>query len=304
MTDLIVVAGATGRLGRLIVSELTRLNANVRALVRDSSTDEADELRKSGVSVQMVHYFDAASTKAACAGASCVVSALSGLEDVIVDAQAQLLNGAVAAGVPRFIPSDFAVDFTKLPDGSNRNFDLRRKFHRQLDVAPIAATSILNGMFTDLLVGPAPVILFKLHRVLYWENADQLLDFTTIENTAEFTARAAMDPSTPRVLRIAGDVVSARDLAMIASEVTGEKFKLLRGGGLGRLGAMIKVMRLLMRSDEVFPPWQGMQYLHNMFSGLPKLESLDNERYPGIGWTTVKEVLRAQQKTTGLSARS
>ncbi|HZJ01753.1 MAG TPA: NmrA family NAD(P)-binding protein [Gemmatimonadaceae bacterium] len=293
MNDPIVIAGATGRLGGLIISELLRLDANVRALVRrDSAADDVERLCKGGASVSIVDYFDAEELKRACSSASCIVSALSGLEDVIVDAQAQLLHAAVKAGVPRFIPSDYAVDFTKLRDGSNRNFDLRRKFHRQLDTAPVAATSVLNGMFTDLLVGPAPVILFKLHRVLYWEDADQLLDFTTIENTAEFTARAALDPSTPRFLRIAGDVVSARDLAQISTDVTGEQFKLMRAGGLGRLAGIIKVMRLLMRSDEVFPPWQGMQYLHNMFSGLPKLDPLDNDRYPNIRWTKVREVIQ------------
>lgn len=293
MSNPVVVAGGTGRLGGLIISELLRSNANVRALVRrESSADDVERLRKAGASVSIVDYFNAEDLKRACSNASCVVSALSGLEDVIVDAQAQLLHAAVSAGVPRFIPSDYAVDFTRLPEGSNRNFDLRRKFHRQLDAAPISATSVLNGMFTDLLVGPAPVILFKLHRVLYWEDADQLLDFTTIENTAEFTARAALDPSTPRYLRIAGDVVSARELAQISSDVTGEQFKLVRGGGLGRLARIIKVMRLLMRSDDPFPPWQGMQYLHNMFSGLPKLDPLDNDRYPNICWTKVREVIQ------------
>ena len=34
-----------------------------------------------------------------------------------------------------------------------------------------------------------------------------------------------------------------------------------------------------------------MQYVHNMFSGRAKLEPLDNGRYPGMRWTTVREVL-------------
>lgn len=49
-------------------------------------------------------------------------------------------------------------------------------------------------------------------------------------------------------------------------------------------------------SDEVFPPWQGMQYLHNMFSGLPKLAPLDNTRYPEIRWTPVREVLKSRDE--------
>jgi hypothetical protein len=40
---------------------------------------------------------------------------------------------------------------------------------------------------------------------LCWGNANQILEFTTTENVAEFTAAAAVDENTPRYLRIAGD---------------------------------------------------------------------------------------------------
>ncbi len=38
-----------------------------------------------------------------------------------------------------------------------------------------------------------------------------------------------------------------------------------------------------------------MQYLHNMFTGLPKLAPLDNDRYPDIRWTKVSEMLAAKK---------
>ncbi|WP_231717542.1 NmrA family NAD(P)-binding protein [Hymenobacter sp. DG25A] len=290
----VVLAGATGALGLLIAHFLRQRGATVRALVRpeSSATAEATSLRLQGVSVVEVDYHNVTQLTQACAGASCVVSALSGLRDVILDAQTRLLEAAVAAGVPRFIPSDYSIDFTKLPEGSNRNLDLRREFQRHLDKAPIQATSILNGMFTDLLTGQAPVILFGPKRVVYWGNADQPLDFTTMQNTAEFTAAAALDASTPRYLRVAGEVASIRGLQAAASAVTGHEFKLFRVGSLGAFGTVIKITKALMpASNDVFPPWQGMQYLHNMFSGLPKLEPLDNARYPEIRWTSVREVL-------------
>ena len=294
--ETIIVAGASGRLGTRIARTLIERGANVKALVRhETDSGSADELRKLGATIAKVDYYNGPQLTKACEGGSCVISALSGLGEVLIDAQSQLLAAAVKARVPRFIPSDYAVDFTKIPYGTNRNFDLRRKFHESLDAAAIAPTSILCGMFTDLLIGPAPVVLYKLKRVVYWENPDQLMDFTTIDNAAEFTAAAAMDPSTPRFLRVAGEEVSARGLARVASEVTGEEFKLFRGGGLGRLAALIKLMRFLTpKSDAVFPPWQGMQYLHNMFEGRVKLEPLDNARYSWIRWTPVRDVISAR----------
>jgi len=161
---------------------------------------------------------------------------------------------------------------------------------------PIQATSILNGMFADLLTGQAPLVLFKLKRVLYWGSADQPLDFTTIANTAEYTAAAALDPTTPRYLRVAGEVATIRGLQAAATAATGQRFRLLRAGGLWVLKLMIKLARRLAPAPkEVFPPWQGMQYMHNMFTGLPKLRVLDNDRYPDLKWTKVREVLAARQ---------
>ena len=75
---------------------------------------------------------DVAELTQACAGASCVVSALQGLREVIVGTQSALLAAAVAAGVPRFIPSDFSSDYTQQLVGVNRNFDLRREFGAHL----------------------------------------------------------------------------------------------------------------------------------------------------------------------------
>ena len=69
----------------------------------------------------------------ACKNVSCVISAVAGLHDVIVELQTELLKAAIAAYVPRFIPSDFSSDFTMMPQGENRNFDLRKEFHNKLD---------------------------------------------------------------------------------------------------------------------------------------------------------------------------
>ncbi|MEO5601273.1 MAG: NmrA family NAD(P)-binding protein, partial [Cyclobacteriaceae bacterium] len=232
--------------------------------------------------------------------AFCVVSALSGLREVIIDAQKILLDAAIAAGVSRFIPSDYSIDFTKFPIGQNRNLDWRREFHVYLDQSKISATTIFNGAFADMLTGPMPLILFKIKRILYWGNADQQMDFTTIDSTAEFTASAALDPSTPRFLRIAGDELSAREIKSVVTEVTGKKFRLFRPGGLGMLKTLIKVARKVgPGTEEVYPAWQGMQYMHNMLEGRAKIEPLDNNRYPEMRWTTVRDVLTANQNSTG-----
>ena len=297
MKNIVVVAGATGNLGERIVKALLERGAEVRVIVRSSSGNEKiNKLEKLGTKVFKVNMLDVEEISKTCMGATCVVSSLNGLEDVIVDAQKVLLDAAIAAGVPHFIPSDYSLDFTKFSAGENRNLDWRREFHEYLDKSSISATSIFNGAFMELLTGQMPLILFRQKIVMYWGNADHLMCFTTIDDTAAYTANVALDPSSPRFLRIAGDLKSPREMKAVISEVSGEKYRLFRTGGLGLLSALIKFVRLVSPGEkEIFPPWQGMQYMRNMIDDRAKLDTIDNDRYPNMHWTTSRDLLLAHQ---------
>jgi nucleoside-diphosphate-sugar epimerase len=297
MEKIIVVAGGTGNLGGRIINALLERGAEVHAVVRiNTDNEKVNKLEKLGANVFKINMLNVEEVSKACIGASCVVSALNGLRDVIIDTQKVLLDAALRAGVPRFIPSDYSLDFTKFSYGENRNFDWRREFHEYLDKTSISATTIFNGAFADMLTGQMPLILFKQKLVLYWGNADHRMCFTTIADTATFTANAALDQSTPRVLIIAGDQLSPRELQTVAAEVSGKKFRLLRAGGLGMLSMLIKIVRTLSPAEnEIFPAWQGMQYMRNMIDERAKLNLIDNERYPNMRWTTVREVLSKHQ---------
>ena len=293
MKKIILVAGATGNLGLRIVKALLNKDAEVRAVVRSNSDiEKIKELENLGVKIYKVSSWNLEELKASCVGVSCVVSALAGLREVVIDAQQVLLDAAIAASVPRFIPSDYSLDFTKFFYDENRNLDLRREFHEYLDKTSISATSIFNGAFTELLIDEMPMILFKQKMILYWGNKDYKLGFTTMNNTAEFTAKAALDSNTPRYLRIAGDLISPRELKIIVSQVTGQNFRLFRPGGQRLLAIIIKIARKLAPGEkELYPAWQGMQYMHNMIDERSKIAKLDTSRYPEIQWTTVKDFL-------------
>ncbi|PYE81363.1 NmrA family NAD(P)-binding protein [Pseudoroseicyclus aestuarii] len=289
---VIVLAGATGDLGGRIGAALARRGAEVRAIVRPGTPAKARG-RLEGQGITLVESgYDAVTLRAACEGAGCIVSALNGLEAVMLGQQGTLLEAAVAVGVPRFIPSDFSLDYTRTRPGENRNMDLRRRFRARLDAAPIRATSVLNGAFSTVLTEDAPILLPKIGRVMHWGEAGQVLDFTTKDDVADFTAEAALDAEAPRDLRIAGGSASAREIARLATEVSDWHYRTLRAGGIGRLGLAIRAARAFDRSgDAVFPAWQGMQYLRDMMSGRGQLDPLDKARYGKSDWTGIRAMI-------------
>lgn len=297
MRKIIVIAGATGNLGGKITNALLAKGAEVRAIVRlETDPQKIKDLEEKGVKVFKVDTRNTSEISKHCIGADCLVSALAGLRETIIDTQRVFLDAAIEAQVPRFIPSDYSSDFTNLKEGQNRNLDFRRAFHNYLETSPIKATTIFNGPFMDLLTTDMPLILFKQKRILCWGNPNQIIEFTTTDNVAEFTAEASMDNNTPRFLRIAGDRLSCNDFVKLLTELTNQKYKIFRPGGIGLLNIIIKLTRLFSPSkNELYPAWQGMQYMRDMMEGMIVFQKYKNERYPNIKWTSVKEFLTKEK---------
>ena len=70
-------------------------------------------------------------------------------------------------------------------------------------------------------------------------------------------------------------------------------FKLKRLMSVGMLRVMISMMKFFRpgKKDETMPVWVGMQYGYCMALGLSP-SRLDNDRYKGIQWTRVDDVIR------------
>jgi uncharacterized protein YbjT (DUF2867 family) len=311
---IIVVAGASGNLGKLVCESLvSRARAAgqsvlVRGLVRKGGTKAAtsafaseDTSVEQQVVLEPVDYASDDDLNRVCAGAWAVVSTLQGLDDVLVGVQSRLLRAAIANDVRRFIPSDYSFDFTKLPAGSNRNSDVRLAFHAaarriiEESKADIQFTSIFQGAFTELLASGRILLDFTKRRVVYFGSPDTVMEFTTWKDTAEYTAAVALDPNpTPSKLLIAGLRATPREVQQLAARLTGVDFELKRMMSVGMLAVFIKLVKLFKRGkkDDPMPMWVGMQYAYCMALGLASPEHLDNDRYEGIRWTGADDVIR------------
>lgn len=285
MDKLILVAGATGNLGEKICRELIKNNAKVRAIVRESSSQKKiTALEKMGVEIMKVDMNNKADLSNACKDVSCVVSALAGLHDVIADTQKTLLDAAVEAGVPRFIPSDFSTDFTQMPTNENRNFDLRKEFESYIDQTPIKATSVFNGCFAEVLRYNTPLYNVAEKTIAYYDGKeDWKIDFTTMDDTAAYTAKVALDETAPRHLRIASFSVSPKDFAGLSG------FKLVHMGSMEDFSRYNKAQRAAHPEGEkeLYAKWQQSQYMYSMF--LVHHNSFDNNRYPELSWSPVEQ---------------
>ncbi|PON26680.1 hypothetical protein TGAM01_v204690 [Trichoderma gamsii] len=151
MAPRIAVAGATGELGIPIVIALLAAGYHVTALTREGSSNALKLPMSSNLSVIEVDYSSVHSLAIALKDHAVVVSTLTSTS---VDDQVPLIDGAIIAGVARFIPSEFGSDVTNSKRNKLPVFEGKVNTHQYLETVAaknpnFSYTVICNGAFLD-----------------------------------------------------------------------------------------------------------------------------------------------------------
>lgn len=301
MPNTVLVAGASGWLGRQIAAALLARGARVRLMLRGGAAHpkagELASLIEAGAVIVDADVSAADSLAAAVSGVDVIVSALQGGPDVIVDGQARLAAAGQAAGVRRFFASDYSVRFNGVTEAEHLFLGWRARARAAIAASGIVQINPLNGAFMEMLAQPFfGLVDWQKHTVSYWGDADQAYDFTTTADVATYVAAAALDDGLPAgELEIAGDTITPRALAALLSEMTGNAFTLVSLGDLAALDA--EIARRQAQSPHDPSPWAGLQYHRLMASGAGKLRAPQNARFSDITPTTVKQWLSTRKES-------
>ena len=298
MTQTVLVFGASGMLGSRIAHHLLDApDAAVRMMVRKgSSRDAVTPLTSRGAEVVEGDLSDPDSLSRAALGVDVIVSAVQGGADVIVDGQLALLDSALAQGVRRILPSDYALDLFKSPTGEHANFDMRRQADKAIAASGIEHVHILNGAFMDNFLNSQFGGVFDRDRRVasYWGTGEEHFDATSVEDTARYTARAALDRDLPSgKFAVAGEQLSFGAIVSAVETVSGERFERRSKGSEADLRAEIARLRAV---DSASFKALGDTYLLYMIDGQTRLDDLQNARYPDIRPESYVEHVRKHWK--------
>jgi uncharacterized protein YbjT (DUF2867 family) len=143
----ILIVGATGHLGRELVSACRQQNAEVHALVRPATRRDASRMKALQEASATIHegdLSDQASLRRACGAVEVVISAVGGMQ---VADQAALVRAVRDAKVQRFVPSDFGLDPLASGPGSCVLFDAKKAVQDAVKAAGIPYTFIHANAF-------------------------------------------------------------------------------------------------------------------------------------------------------------
>jgi len=239
-SERILVLGA-GELGMAVLRALTGSagrsgTAAVSVLLRPATVESSDpakqhevaRIRQWGVAIepgdvvawtsaQLAEVFGGFDTVISCVGFAAGVGT-----------QLKLARAALAAGVRRFIPWQFGVDYDVIGRGSPQDL-----FDEQLDVRDLLRSQshtdwliISTGMFTSFLFDPSFGVVDvpgrTVHALGSWDTA---VTVTTPQDIGALTARIVF--ATPRianeVVYLAGDTITYAELADLVEDVLGMK---------------------------------------------------------------------------------
>lgn len=291
---IVALVGGTGDLGTLIGRTLLDTpDVQLRLLVRPGSRHKAAEFEQRGA--QVIEGVIAADRDgglaALCEGADTLISAVQGGPDVIIEGQAQLLRAARAAGVNRFIPSDYSLDLFKVAPGRIDPSDWRRQFATVADRerGGVEVVHVLNGGFLDRRVIFDFVRLIDLEQktAFVWGDGKQPMDFTTYADTAAYVAAIAVDTRpVPRIFSVAGDVLDFDGFVRAYEAGSGKRLTIKCLGSLDDLDARIDALK--QRGPANFLTYLPLMYYRALLNGEGNLGTLMNDRYPSIRPTGVQ----------------
>jgi uncharacterized protein YbjT (DUF2867 family) len=275
---LVLVAGATGRLGA-VVNVLLDRGHSVRAMTRDPSSPAATRLRAAGAEVVYGDFDDPDSVERVAGGVDAMFATgtahRAGPDGELRHAR-NIARAGTAARVPHVI---YSSGDGAAPDSPVPLFRVKHQVEQYLRSLPIAHTILAPVYFMENLFNPWNLRALHAGALPSPIDVDQPLQQAAITDVANIAALAIQRPEefAGKRIRVASDELTATDAADALSRVTGRPFTANR-----------------VATDELGPG------LRSLFAWLEQTgQDVDiprlHGRYPQVGWHTYQEWLRSER---------
>ena len=222
----VLIVGSTGNLGPHLIKELSKQGHKVSALIRPqtlSNEEKMRPLREAGVTIIKGDLDDHRSLARACTGQDVVVSAVGGGQ---IMQQVDLAQAAQAAGVQRFIPSEFGVDpFGPAADSCDL-VQMKAEAQEEIKKTGIPLTPIYTNGFMEFWatglgqLGPTS----PPDTVQYFGDGNKEMHMISLPDIARYVHAIIEDPSTiDREVSIQSEKISQNHLISLWEEISGKR---------------------------------------------------------------------------------
>lgn len=218
----VAIAGAGGNIGTPILKQLLESNSfDVTVLTRETSTATFP----SNVTVKKVNYEDVSSLTSALKGIDGVVSTLA---SVSLSSQTKLIDASIAAGVQRFVPSEFGVDTqnenaSKLPVFTPK-IEVQKYLKEKADEGKISYTLVFTGPFFDWGLAVGFLLNVKEKKARLFDGGDNKFSATTVATIGKTIVEVFRKPEVTknRVIKVKDLETSQNQVIAIVNKIKPE----------------------------------------------------------------------------------
>ncbi len=202
MSTTIGVAGITGKLGSLVTQNLLlHPSAHVRGLCRDKSK-LPDSIRSNPrISIVEGDSSNVEAARSAVRGCSAVICCYLGSNDLMIEGQKVLIDACIAENVPRYIPSDYTLDYRPLQPKDIPSKEPMFRIVEYLEGKSIKVVHLLIGCFVQTWWTFLGIWHPEEYKLTFWGTGDDKWEFSTYNNAAQRVAEVALDSSATGFLK-------------------------------------------------------------------------------------------------------
>lgn len=132
---LVLVAGATGNIGKHLIDSVADRGHQVRALGRNPSKLPQEKLKRLESFVSSKAYYDVDALDYACTGVDAVIIAYGPLPELQLEGQLMLIRATERAGVTRVIAASWTYDWSNMPLGLHESLDPYISLRNQVELS-------------------------------------------------------------------------------------------------------------------------------------------------------------------------
>ncbi|KAK5744772.1 hypothetical protein LTR17_001848 [Elasticomyces elasticus] len=217
----VAIAGASGTLGPYVLQALIDAKFQVRILTRSNKPGKYD----AGVDVVEVDFTSVESLTTALEGIDAVVSTVT---MAAIPSQTVLIDAAAAAGVQRFIPSEYGSVTTNAKleafPGYESFFKIKHHLQAKTYAGKLTWTVLACGGFLEYLFAEAIVLDFAGRKVTLLDEGDNRLSATSLAIIGKAIAGVLKNPEATknRVVKVSETIVTQNQLLRLAEALRPE----------------------------------------------------------------------------------
>lgn len=203
MSTVVGIAGLTGKFAQCVAKELQSYpNVTIKGFCRSPQKLPRAVLEKYNIRVIQGEFDDEVAVQEFVRGTDVVICCYFGESDVMNRGQKILIDACAKEGVPRYLPSDFAVDYTKIPAGELFPKESAKIVKNYLVGKKVAGVHVLvGGLIETFWSEYFRIFDANTQTITYWGTGDEKWDLTTYETVAAYTVALAVDKNASGVFR-------------------------------------------------------------------------------------------------------